>query len=326
MKTILITGGAGFIGFHLARKLIDRGDRVVIADNFSRASLDPHLSSLAAHPHCILKSVDLTQKPSLPADADAVVHLAAIVGVQNVMAQPMEVLSTNVTALREVLTQASHFENLQNFIFASTSEVYAGSVATECAQIPTPEDTQLTITDPGDPRATYMLSKIYGEAMCLSSGLPVTVVRPHNIYGPRMGLAHVIPELLRQAWFADSGSPLYVASVEHSRTFCFIADAVNYLIAVLDRPGNGDIYNLGRQEPEVLIGDLAQQIIEITGKRLTIEALPATHGSPARRAPDMRSLIQLTGIQPVCDLRSGIQHTLDWYRENVFAHGEGKPQ
>jgi len=326
VKTILITGGAGFIGFHLARKLIDRGDRVVIADNFSRASLDPHLSSLAAHPHCILKSVDLTQKPSLPADADAVVHLAAIVGVQNVMAQPMEVLSTNVTALREVLTQASHFENLQNFIFASTSEVYAGSVATECAQIPTPEDTQLTITDPGDPRATYMLSKIYGEAMCLSSGLPVTVVRPHNIYGPRMGLAHVIPELLRQAWFADSGSPLYVASVEHSRTFCFIADAVNYLIAVLDRPGNGDIYNLGRQEPEVLIGDLAQQIIEITGKRLTIEALPATHGSPARRAPDMRSLIQLTGIQPVCDLRSGIQHTLDWYRENVFAHGEGEPQ
>ncbi len=326
MKTILITGGAGFIGFHLARKLIDRGDRVVIADNFSRASLDPHLSSLAAHPHCILKSVDLTQKPSLPADADAVVHLAAIVGVQNVMAQPMEVLSTNVTALREVLTQASHFENLQNFIFASTSEVYAGSVATECAQIPTPEDTQLTITDPGDPRATYMLSKIYGEAMCLSSGLPVTVVRPHNIYGPRMGLAHVIPELLRQAWFADSGSSLYVASVEHSRTFCFIADAVNYLIAVLDRPGNGDIYNLGRQEPEVLIGDLAQQIIEITGKRLTIEALPATHGSPARRAPDMRSLIQLTGIQPVCDLRSGIQHTLDWYRENVFAHGEGEPQ
>ncbi len=326
MKTILITGGAGFIGFHLARKLIDRGDRVVIADNFSRASLDTHLSSLARHPHCILKSVDLTQQAPLPADADTVVHLAAIVGVQNVMAQPMEVLSTNVTALKEVLAQASQFENLQNFIFASTSEVYAGSVATECAQIPTPEDTQLTITDPGDPRATYMLSKIYGEAMCLSSGLPVTVVRPHNIYGPRMGLAHVIPELLRQAWFADSGSSLYVASVEHSRTFCFIADAVNYLIAILDRPGTGNIYNLGRQEPEVLIGDLAQQIIEITGKRLTVEALPATHGSPARRAPDMRSLIQLTGIQPVCDLRSGIQHTLDWYRKNVFVHGEGESQ
>ena len=326
MKTILITGGAGFIGFHLARKLIDRGDRVVIADNFSRASLDPHLSALARHPHCVLQSVDLTQQPPLPADADAVVHLAAIVGVQNVIAQPMEVLSTNVTALREVLAQASQFRNLQNFVFASTSEVYAGSVATECAQIPTPEDTQLTITDPGDPRATYMLSKIYGEAMCLSSGLPVTVVRPHNIYGPRMGLAHVIPELLKQAWFADSGSSLYVASVEHSRTFCFIADAVSYLTALLDRPGTGSIYNLGRQEPEILIGDLAQLIIEIVGKRLTIEALPATHGSPARRAPDMRSLIQLTGIQPVCDLESGIQHTLDWYRENIFVHGEGVSQ
>ena len=171
-----------------------------------------------------------------------------------------------------------------------------------------------------------MLSKIYGEAMCLSSGLPVTVVRPHNIYGPRMGLAHVIPELLKQAWFADSGSSLYVASVEHSRTFCFIADAVSYLTALLDRPGTGSIYNLGRQEPEILIGDLAQLIIEIVGKRLTIEALPATHGSPARRAPDMRSLIQLTGIQPVCDLESGIQHTLDWYRENIFVHGEGVSQ
>lgn len=326
MKTILITGGAGFIGFHLARQLIDRGDRVVIADNFSRASLDPHFSSLARHPHCIVQSVDLTQKPTLPADADAVVHLAAIVGVQNVMAQPMEVLSTNVAALREVLAQASQFKNLQNFVFASTSEVYAGSVATECAQIPTPEDTQLTITDPGDPRATYMLSKIYGEAMCLSSGLPVTVVRPHNIYGPRMGLAHVIPELLKQAWFADSGSSLYVASVEHSRTFCFVADAVNYLIAILDRPGTSSIYNLGRQDPEVLIGDLAQQIVEIVGKPLTIEALPATHGSPVRRAPDMRSLIQLTGVQPVYDLRSGLQHTLDWYTENVFVNGEGEPQ
>ncbi len=326
MKTILITGGAGFIGFHLARQLIDRGDRVVIADNFSRASLDPHFSSLARHPHCIVQSVDLTQKPTLPADADAVVHLAAIVGVQNVMAQPMEVLSTNVAALREVLAQASQFKSLQNFVFASTSEVYAGSVATECAQIPTPEDTQLTITDPGDPRATYMLSKIYGEAMCLSSGLPVTVVRPHNIYGPRMGLAHVIPELLKQAWFADSGSSLYVASVEHSRTFCFVADAVNYLIAILDRPGTSSIYNLGRQDPEVLIGDLAQQIVEIVGKPLTIEALPATHGSPVRRAPDMRSLIQLTGVQPVYDLRSGLQHTLDWYTENVFVNGEGEPQ
>ena len=323
MKTVLITGGAGFIGLHLTRALLKRGDRVIIADNFSRGSYDQDLLSLAQHRNCILDHVDLTQGFWPSESPDAVVHLAAIVGVQNVVDNPMKVLTTNVAALQMVLEQASKFRNLRNFIFASTSEVYAGSVAMNLATIPTPEATPLTLMNSGDPRATYMLSKIYGEEMCLSSGLPVTIIRPHNIYGPRMGLSHVIPELLQQAWHANPRSLLDVASVEHTRTFCFVADAVRYLLSLLDSSGNGQVYNLGRQEPEISIGALALQIISAVGKELTVNPRPATHGSPERRAPDMTSLIRLTGIQPEYDLTDGIRYTLNWYGDNVFLWDKG---
>ena len=103
--------------------------------------------------------------------------------------------------LRNIITFGKRQENLERLIFTSTSEVYAGTLKYFSLKIPTPENTPLALTELSENRTSYMLSKIYGEALCLHSGLPVTIVRPHNFYGPRMGLSHVIPELFKESFF-----------------------------------------------------------------------------------------------------------------------------
>jgi UDP-glucuronate decarboxylase len=170
------------------------------------------------------------------------------------------------------------------------------------------------------PRTSYMLSKLYGEALCLSSGVPVTIVRPHNFYGPRMGMSHVIPELLSRAHATPDGGSLEVYSVDHRRTFCFIDDAVELVLrAALAPEGEGRVLNAGVQEPEWTIGEVAEIVCRTVGRRLEIVPLPATPGSPLRRAPDLSEIRALTGYTPTVGLEEGVRRTYDWYRANVFS-------
>jgi nucleoside-diphosphate-sugar epimerase len=209
---------------------------------------------------------------------------------------------------------------LQRLVFASTSEVYAASLASFDIPIPTPESTPLTVGELGSPRSSYMLSKIYGEAIVSQSGLPITILRPHNVYGPRMGMAHVIPELLRKAHEAPDGGALEVYSVDHRRTFCYVADAVEMLHRVALNPAcEGQTLNLGAQRPEISIADLARRVIAVTGRRLEISPMPPTPGSPLRRCPDMSKLAALTGYEAQVNLDTGIEATYAWYREREFA-------
>jgi len=210
MRT-LITGGAGFIGLHLARRLLRDGGEVVLVDNFQRAVHDQDLTSVTRDERCSMVEIDLLCDPLPSMEVDAIVHLAAVVGVSNVVQQPYSVLRSNVDTLLRVIDWATGLSGLRQFVFASTSEVYAGSVGLGWAKVPTPEVSPLAIVDPCDPRATYLLSKIYGEALCAHAGLPYTVIRPHNLYGPRMGMSHVIPQLLKKAWMAEPGSAIEVA-------------------------------------------------------------------------------------------------------------------
>ena len=186
-------------------------------------------------------------------------------------------------------------------------------------EIPTPETTPLTITPLDNPRTSYMLSKIYGEAVMNQSGLPFTIIRPHNFYGPRMGMSHVIPELLRKAYEAKNGEKLEVFSVDHCRTFCYISDAVKMirLLAESDKT-LGQAYNVGNQQPEVSILKVAEMILDITGKKLLIDAKPATIGSPARRCPEMSKVEKCIDYSGQVGLKEGIEKTYSWYKENVF--------
>jgi len=325
MKKALITGGAGFIGYHLALNLLEKGYKVDLVDNFARGVKDVHLSDLSNNENANIFDLNLLEKKSLyeiDNDYNYIYHLAAIIGVQYVLKNPYDVLSKNVELLENLIKFGKEQNKLERFIFVSTSEIYAGTLKYYSMEIPTPEKTPLTITDLSENRTSYMLSKIYGEALSLHSGLPVTIVRPHNFYGPRMGLSHVVPELFKKAYFAENNT-LDVYSATHKRTFCYIEDAVELMRRLAESElSMGSAYNIGNQSPEITIGELAKNIIKITGKNLQINPQPETAGSPTRRCPEMSKTISAARYEPQIDLFEGLQKTFDWYKENIFI-GDG---
>lgn len=321
MSKALLTGGAGFIGTHLARRLVEKGYDVDLVDDFSRGQNDEAVGELLESGRVRLLERDL-RVPGVLAEADddynLIAHLAAIVGVANVLERPYDVLRDNLAMTEEALALARRQVALDRLLFISTSEVYAGALEHFDLPIPTPESTPLTLPGLDRPRTTYLLSKIYGEAMCHHSGLPFTIVRPHNVYGPRMGLAHVIPELLQRAHNATDGR-LEVFSVDHRRTFCYIDDAVEMIARAVESPQcSGQTLNVGTQTPEVAVEELAQLIVEIVGKDLEIVPLATTPGSPTRRCPDMTKTVELTGYTPRVGLEEGVRRTYEAYRTQVF--------
>ena len=319
---VLITGGAGFIGLHLARRLVSDGYKVDLVDNFTRGIMDAELETLLSQASVTFMQLDLTDQESIPVLGSgyrAIYHLAGIVGVKHVLSRPYEVMDTNIRMLQNVITLARKQSRLHRLLFASTSEVYAGTLEKYGLEIPTVEASNIVLPGISNPRTTYMLSKIVGEVMCQHCGLPFTIFRPHNIYGPRMGMAHVIPELLRKVSDIRSPQPLEVYSVEHRRSFCYIDDAVEMLIRILNTEAcDQKTLNLGAEAPEVTMRELAQICIDAVGKNLIIKSMMATLGSPHRRAPNMSLARDLLDYESKIGLKQGIDKTLDWYREYVF--------
>ena len=321
-QRILITGGAGFIGFHLARHLKSAGHEVCLVDNHVRGVRDSDFLELISDSQVASVEIDLldsSETMSLGEDFDVIFHLAAIIGVRHVQERPYDVLVHNTRMLENVISLVQIQQPSCRLLFASTSEIYAGTLKNFGLSIPTSEDAPLTVTALDLPRTSYMLSKIMGEAMVQHSGVPFTIFRPHNIYGSRMGLAHVIPEQLKNAFDAAPGDAIPVFSPEHKRAFCFVDDAVEMLARMAFNEGcQGTTLNLGAQTPEVSIRELAQMCVEISGKTLTLDELPPTPGSPERRAPDMRATAKLLDYEAKVSLRDGIRRTWIWYRKNVF--------
>jgi len=321
MKKVLITGGAGFIGYHLANKLIESGYHIDLLDNFSRGVNDAQLSDLVENEKISLINADLLQSvvEQLDHDYSYIYHFAALIGVQHVLKSPYDVLAKNFTLLQNALELAKRQKKLERFIFTSTSEVYAGTLNHYGLEFPTPESTSLTVSDLREARTSYMLSKIYGEAMCQYSDLPVTIIRPHNFYGPRMGLSHVIPELMKKVVETKTGL-LDVFSVNHKRTFCYIADAVKMiqLLAETDKTV-GESYNIGNGDEEITMAELAQKITKIVGKEVIINPMPATPGSPERRCPSIIKLKEVIPYSKKYTLEKGLQETYDWYSASVFS-------
>ena len=299
MSKILIIGGGGFIGGHLAFTHVQGGEQVDIVDNFSRAVRDPFLQEIKK-----AGSVNII-------DADVS---------DSIVRSVFKSFNVTICTCTEI---AKKQKALDRFIFSSTSEIYAGSLKHMDMPIPTPEHVPIALTELDHPRTSYMLSKIYGEAMCQQSGLPFTIVRPHNIYGPRMGLAHVLPELMKKIFSLPQNGKLEVASVNHRRAFCYIDDAIKIMRSLASHSKSiGGTYNLGNQKQEISIGEIARLVLEATGRRdLEIIPLPETPGSPARRCPDMTQTHRVIGYPSFIDLKEGIDATYKWYAKNVFSKG-----
>jgi nucleoside-diphosphate-sugar epimerase len=322
----LITGGAGFLGLHLARFLLEKGWRVSLVDDFYRGVRDKDLEEVLRKAKASFHKIDLLETNGLEdfdMDYDLIFHFAAVVGVANVIEHPYEVLTRNYGLLEDVIRFARRQKSLQRLIFASSSEVYAGSLRYGGLKVPTPESSVLALTGLNEPRTSYMLSKIYGEAMCYHSGLIFTIVRPHNIFGPRMGLSHVIPEMIKKIYFAKEGEIIEVASPNHTRTFCYVDDAIElmYRLSTKDGGKNGT-FNIGNNSPEIKIIDLVRMIVEVVGKKVKICPGRETPGSPERRCPEMRKTIAITSYKPKISLKRGIELSYRWYKEHIFASGQ----
>ena len=251
---------------------------------------DTQLADLSDNNKINLINADLLQSATinrLDKNYFYIYHLAAVIGVQHVSRSPLDVLEKNFILLQNTLKIAKQQKELERFIFASTSEVYAGTLNHFGLEFPTPESTVLTVNNLHKSRTSYMLSKIYGEAMCLHSGLPFTIIRPHNFYGPRMGLSHVIPELMKKVFDSRNGM-VDVYSVNHKRTFCYIADAMEMIhLLIKSDQSVGMAYNIGNVDEEITMGYLAQKVIDLIGKDVIINPMPATPGSPERRCPSI---------------------------------------
>lgn len=314
----LITGGCGFIGFNLAQRLAAQGYAVTLVDRPGTGAGDAEVRefvSSGAHQHV---ERDLTAAGALDGLADdytAICHLAAILGVAAVRRDPQAVLRDNLRMQLHALEFASRQRGLGRFVFTSTSEVYAGTLQHFALPFPTPESTPLAVPDLAEPRTSYMLSKIYGEALLHQSGIPFVIVRPHNVYGPRMGTRHVVPELMQRIAAAPDGAEVMVYSPDHRRTLCFVQDAVAMMSAAADTPSTiGATLNIGTDAPEVTMRDLAMRICRLMDRDVKLVDGPVTPGSPARRQPDISRVVALTGVGPVVDLDEGLRRTYQWYR------------
>lgn len=322
MSKILITGGAGFIGVHLAKSLAGEDHEIDLLDNFSRGVRDRELALLSEKPNVRLLDRDLRELDALDGlgrEYRFIYHLAAIVGVAHVMDRPYAVLRDNFTMAEYALRLAASQTQCERFIFTSSSEVYAGTLQHFNLQIPTPETSPLAMSDLSHPRSAYMLSKILGEALCRYSEAPYTIVRLHNIYGPRMGMSHVIPEVMIRVDQTKQGGSLDIFSAQHRRAFCYIEDAIRMMRLAAESPqGKNRTLNIGNQDCEITVRELVEKLVRIAGKDLRIVERGVTPGSVTRRCPDMTEAIALTGYRPQVGLEQGLRLTLDWYREHVF--------
>jgi UDP-glucose 4-epimerase len=303
MTRVLITGGAGFIGSHLAERLLQRGDQVAIIDDLSTGSFN-NIAHLATHPNfefaidSILNEIVLDR---LASQCDVIVHLAAVVGVKLVVESPVQTITTNVGGTEAVLHAARRYR--AKTLIASTSEVYGKGV-----QVPFREEDDVLLGTTSRNRWAYAASKMVDEFLGLAYyhqyGLPVVPFRLFNTVGPRQTGSYgmVMPRFVSAAL---RGEPLQVyGDGTQTRCFCHVKDSVRAIVGLADHPDAvGQVFNIGATQ-EISILALAQRIIEQLESPSQIGFVPYeqvyTKGfeDMARRVPDTRRIQQAIGWRP----------------------------
>lgn len=303
---VIVTGGSGFIGSYLVNELTKKYD-VVVFDNGFRAGFE----NISSGSHIELIKGDVTKKEDwkkLPKDIDLAYHLAAINGTKYFYEIPSKVLEVNVLGTLNFVDWIKD-TSAKRFFFASSSEVYGFPKI-----FPTPETEPLTVPDPTNPRFSYSSSKIIGETITVnfakSSGIDFVIGRFHNVYGPKMGFEHVIPEFIRK--YVKSEEFSVQGDGSEARCFCYVSDAINAMTLLMtELNSKNKIYNIGTNE-EVTINELILKLEKIHGK--TINPIYKEFKNPGtkRRVPDITKINSL-GYSPQISLNQGLQMTYDWY-------------
>lgn len=317
----LITGGAGFIGSHLAERLLADGHEVLILDNLSTGSIE-NITHLKGHPG-FSYAIDSVTNESLLAElidrSDVVFHLAAAVGVKLIVEQPVHTIETNVHGTEVVLKHANKKKKL--VFIASTSEVYGKS-----ADVPFRETADLVLGPTAKHRWAYACSKLIDEFLALAywkeKKLPVVIVRLFNTVGPRQTGQYgmVLPTFVRQAL---AGHPITVfGDGTQSRSFTDVGDVVDALVKLSgEARAIGEVFNIGNRS-EVTIRDLAERVKSLTGSRSPVQLVPYDQAYEAgfedmpRRVPDITKIRQLIGYEPKVCLDDIIRRVIDYVREH----------
>ncbi len=316
---VLITGGAGFIGSHLADAYLGRGDTVYVLDDLSTGSID-NINHLRGHSrfHYTIESVHHAQTVAELVDqCDVVFHLAAAVGVRLIVESPVRTIETNVHGAEVVLAQAN--KKKKKVLIASTSEVYGLS-----EQVPFREDGNLVLGATSKGRWSYACSKAIDEFLALAyyreRRLPTVIVRLFNTVGPRQTGQYgmVVPTFVRQAL---SGRPITIHGTgEQSRCFVDVADVVSALVKLMDHPGAvGEVFNIGSSE-EVTILELARRVKSLCESSSEIVHLPYEQAygegfeDMPRRVPDLGKIGGLIGYHPTRSLDQIIERVIEFCR------------
>jgi nucleoside-diphosphate-sugar epimerase len=319
MNRTLLLGGAGFIGYHLARHLVNREDcEITIVDNFFRGKRDPELEELLQSPRVSAVEGDLTDAATfnqLDREYNHAYLLAAVVGVGYTEDIPHEVWRINTAITLNTLEWLSE-SDVSRALFASTSETYAGTVEEFGADIPTPENVPLCITDITQPRFTYAVTKMLGESGIAhyadAYDFDQITVRFHNVYGPRMGFKHVIPQVAQR--FHEGEDPFTIYGYDQTRAFCHIDDAVRGVVeAMASDSAPGKTFHIGDDRDEITIETLIRYIGEIAGFEGTYDKGPSHAGSVSRRCPDVSRAREVFGYEPQTHWKEGVRETVEWY-------------
>jgi nucleoside-diphosphate-sugar epimerase len=324
MKKILITGGAGFVGFHLAKKEANNGNEVTILDNFKRPNMDEEFKNLISSSNVIFLQNDISDPQTfknLKLDYyDIVYHFAAFNGTSNFYDYPAEVLKIGSLSTIYLLEWICSHNVRPLVIYTSSSETYAGTmkVMEENFPIPTPETIPLTIDDVTNVRWSYGASKLIGEVAfyCYSKSHNFdnfNIVRLHNIYGARMGNDHVISQFIIR--FLKNEFPFKILGFEQTRSFCYIDDVLEGLEKISNFGIRKEIYHIGNDKEEIKIIDLAKILFDVAGKEYDFILQEAPVGSVSRRCPNIDKLKSLN-IKEQISLKDGIRKTFEWYKEN----------
>ena len=318
---VLVTGGAGYIGSHLADALIRRGDDVLVIDNLSTGRFE-NIRHLQGHRAFRLINDSILNEILLERvipTMDLIYHLAAAVGVRHILDDPLAAINTNVRGTEAVLGLA--FRYWKRIVIASTSEIYG-----KASHVPFREDDDRVLGSTAVPRWSYSMSKAIDEHFAFAyaaKGLPVSIVRYFNSYGPRLderGYGSVVANFSRQAL---RGEPITVhGDGKQTRCFTFISDTVAGSLLAGEKPdATGQVFNIGTPW-ETSVAELADTIRRLARSKSPIEFVPyeAYYGEGfedmRRRVPSVEKARELLGYVPKVRLESGLRKTLSWCRRH----------
>jgi UDP-glucuronate decarboxylase len=327
-STLLVTGASGFLCSYFVETVAALNDgfmdppcELVAVDNF-RTGLPDRLRELDGRRGISFLQHDVTLPLRLDRNVDWIIHGASIASPTFYRRYPLETIDVNVTGTRRLLELARQAP-IRGLLYLSTSEIYGDP---DPAHIPTPEDYRGNVSSTG-PRACYDESKRLGETLCMTYhqlyDVPVNIVRPFNVYGPgqRLDDGRIIPDLMR-AVVKKQPIVLY-SDGRATRAFCYVTDAIRAMWHVLLSDVRGDVFNVGNDQREISIWNLARLMRRVAGcpslpieRRVSADAHYLTD-NPQRRCPDLGRLRTQFDWRPEVSLARGLSHTLRWYRDRA---------